>query len=107
MDIEKIMEGLKSYTPMTLEEAKRRRTVFMERYGNELTRKINDSYPTMPEKLIVPREVMEAVEAAFQHWPLHDEHGEEYVGNCCFRDPKITYNHVLFKGIPITAGAEE
>lgn len=91
--------------PMTVEEAKRRREVFLERYGNDLVRQLNDVYP-FPRTWTVSRDVFEAIEAAFQHWPLCDEDGNEYVGNCCFRDPSVPYEHVLFKGIPVTYQAD-
>ena len=86
---------------MELDEAKRRRDVFMECYGNELTQRINDARP-FPQSLTVSREVFEAIQEAFQHWPMRDEEGVEYVANTCFVDPKVPYDHVLFKAIPVT-----
>jgi hypothetical protein len=105
MNLDDIAKALEAYEPMTLEEAKRRREVFLDRYGNELVRTINAGLPTLT-MLVVSREVLEAIEEAFQHWPMVDENGEEYVGNCCFRDPKVPYDHVLFKGIPIVEQRE-
>lgn len=71
---------------MTLNEAKRRRDAFMERYGNDLVQHINTAHP-FPKSLTVSREVFEAIETAFQNWPIRDEDGNEFVGNLCFRDP--------------------
>jgi len=85
---------------MTLDEAKARRDVFMERHGNRL-REMIYAPPTPPERLVVDRETFEAIEEAFQHWPMRDEHGEEFVGNACFTDPKIQPS-VMFKGVPVT-----
>lgn len=99
--VDELLARMKSHTPMTLEEAKRRQAEFMERYGNELVRRVNADAPNMPEKLVVSREEFEAIEAVFQHWPLCDEEGE-YVGHACFCDPSVAYQHVLFKGIPVT-----
>ncbi len=90
---------------MTLEEAKRRRDVFMEQYGDDLVQHMNAVHP-FPKTWTVSREVFEAIEAAFQHWPMCAEDGEEYVGHCCFFDPSVPYQHVLFKGIPVTYQAD-
>jgi hypothetical protein len=104
VNLDDIAKALEAYEPMTLAEAKRRRDVFMDRYGNELTHTINAGLPTLT-MLIVSREVFEAVEEAFQHWPMCD-HGVEYIENRCFRDPSVPYDHVLFKGIPIVEQRE-
>jgi hypothetical protein len=89
---------------ISLEEAKRRRDAFMEAHGNRLTQIVHEYIMTrgVPPTLEVSREVFEAIEEAFQHWPLVDEHGEEYVGNACFTDPKMPQPNVMFKGIPFT-----
>ena len=104
MELDEVLERIKACRPMTLEEAKRRRDVFMEKYGNALECQINDALDSNPhlERLTASREVVEAIQEAFQRWPLEDENGEEFVGNCCFAKAGLQVPHVLFKGIAIT-----
>jgi hypothetical protein len=85
---------------MTLHEAKQRRDVFMDRYGNALRERINNSRP-VPPYLVVSREIFEAVEDAFQHWPSVTLDGREFVGTCLFRSPNLAEDNVMFKGIPL------
>lgn len=81
----------------------------MRLIGNDLRRQINDfGLHSQPKELRVSRDVVEAVEQAFQNWPMTDaETGEHYVTNICVVDPARGDAHVIFKGVALYYSPEE
>jgi len=93
---------------MTLAQAKQRQGAFLEAHGARLLAAVRNALSRRglsewrPIVLVVNRDTFEAIEDAFQHWPVRDEDGQEFVGNACFCDATRAYPNVLLKGIPVT-----